>query len=375
MEKKESKKSTFCAAAKKYPTKGKAFEAFNNDNNKNGIYIIEETVNGQIKQVCYGRCCNSVQDNELCHIHENQRKKDKSDFLYFEKDIKNKCDNVKIKKATLNMSYFKQMGDRGRNKANKSTAHDFKNEDDPILKVIQHDRNPKLLKALKLYAIQLLNEQNISVKPEKEEIKTETKTTSRNFELLETIQRLNIEHEKNKKKNEDIDDSNDNKIDAITNEINELKSDDESIKENEIESDLELEFENISIKSDNNEAESINNDSDDEYNVEIINCIKGDKTLYLEPKSMDVLEPEGDDGGVCIGTLNEIDKKYATIEKDFKYYTVLSQNKVIHSENGKNVEYYRDTLNDRIFQDINNNLIFKGRVSKNKNNEYKFFFD
>ena len=69
-----------------------------------------------------------------------KRKKEKSGFLYFEKDIKDKCDNVKIKKTNASMSHFKQMGDRGRNKASKSTYHDFKNEDDPILMIIKHEK-------------------------------------------------------------------------------------------------------------------------------------------------------------------------------------------------------------------------------------------
>lgn len=371
--KKESK-SKLCAAAKKYPTKGKAYDALNNEEGKHGIYFKEELCNGSIKYICYGRCCNSVQDNELCHIHENQRKKEKSGFLYFEKDIKDKCDNVKIKKANTSMSHFKQMGDRGRNKASKSTYHDFKNEDDPILMIIKHEKNPILLKKLKIYAIQLLNDQNISVKLEKKEEEKNTPDEkdgiSKNKELLETIERLNLEH---KKKTEDvvnkslnIDEANINNeitIDCETKDCQDIEEseEDEDIPDNDIFSTLE-QNDSDNIKSDNEE--------DGEYDVEPIYTNKG-KLLYLEPYSNNVIEPEGESDGTSIGILFKIEKKYHTIQKDNEFYTVLSQNKIKYEE----TEYYRDVLNDRFFEMIDDNLVFRGRVSKKTDSLYKFHFD
>jgi len=370
MEQKKEIKSNFCAAAKRYPTKGKAFEAFNNDPTKNGVYLVEEIVNGQIKHIPYGRCCNSVQDNELCHIHENQRKKEKSSFLYFDKDIKNKCDNQKIKKATASMSYFKQMGDRGRNKATKTTYHDFKNEDDPILKILKMDKNPRILQALRLHAIQLLNSQNIAVKPEKEEVKVEKNKVSKNKELLDTIQRLNIEHEKTKKENNQ----------KIEDSLKELESDSEdslNINENDDENNDENDDENgndnlsiQTIEDEINEKQSNHDEeSDDEgYDVEEIFTNKG-KLLYLIPESMSVAEPEGENGGECIGTLTKIDKKYHTIKKDNCFYTVISENKVFYED----TEYFRDVMNNRIFD---SDFVFKGRVTKRLDtDEYKFHFD
>lgn len=360
MEQKKESKSKFCAAAKRYPTKGKAYEAFNNDQSKNGIFLIEEIINGQIKQICYGRCCNSVQDNELCHIHENQKKKEKSGFLYFEKDIKNKCDNVKIKKATANMSYFKQMGDRGRNKSSKTTYHDFKNEDDPILKVIKHDKNPKLLKSLKIYAVQLLNEQNISVKAEKEEVKAEKEAPSKNKDLIDTIERLNIEHKKFKetKVEENI---NLKKTEEL---LSNLKIDDDS--EDEI-NDNEIEESNKEIEESDEEIE----ESDDECDVEPI-YTKKNKLLYLEPNSMTVLEPEGDEDGTSIGILNKINEEYSTIIKDGSYYTVLSQKTLVYNNEGKDIEFYRDVLNNNIFEMIEDEFVYKGKVTKNKKLDFDF---
>lgn len=370
MEQKKESKSKLCAAAKRYPTKGKAYEAFSNDQGKNGIYLIEEIINGQIKHICYGRCCNSVQDNELCHIHENQKKKEKSGFLYFEKDIKNKCDDIKIKKANSSMSYFKQMGDRGRNKTSKTTYHDFKNDDDPILKIIKFDKNPKLLKDLKIYAIQLLNSQNIAVKVEKEEESIEDNKTvpSKNKELLETIQRLNLEHQKKMDNKDELNKINEEEKSNILDIIDKI-NENSDIDENDSEIEQEIPDNDIFNEIEENDFEE-NNDDDVEYDVEPIYTNKG-KLLYLEPCSNNVIEPEGDSDGTSIGILYKINKKYSTIKKDNEFYTVLSQNKLKNEE----IEYFRDVLNDRIFEMIDDTLIFKGRVTKKTDCTYNFHFD
>jgi hypothetical protein len=127
------------------------------------------------------------------------------------------------------------------------------------------------------------------------------------------------------------------------------------------------------IQEDDADDEIQENDSDDEesHDVEPIYTNKG-KLLYLDASSMDVIEPEGENDGTCIGILYKVNKKYSTIERNNEYYTVLSQNKLIHESE----EYYRDVLNDRIFQFINDEFIFKGRVSKkNNSNSYKFHLD
>lgn len=371
MEQKKESKSKLCAAAKRYPTKGKAYEAFSNDQGKNGIYLIEEIINGQIKHVCYGRCCNSVQDNELCHIHENQKKKEKSGFLYFEKDIKNKCDEIKIKKANASMTYFKQMGDRGRNKTSKTTYHDFKNDDDPILKIIKFDKNPKLLKDLKIYAIQLLNSQNIAVKVEKEEESSENdkNVSSKNKELLETIERLNLEHQKKIEDKEELNKINEKEKNNDTLDIIDEINENSDTDENDSEIEEEIPDNDIFIEKEENNFEE-NEDDDDEYDVEPIYTNKG-KLLYLEPFSNNVIEPEGDSDGTSIGILYKIDKKYSNIKKDNEFYTVLSQKKLEYEEN----EYFRDVLNDRIFEMIDDSLVFKGRVTKKSDSSYKFHFD
>ena len=377
-QKKESKTKKHCAGAKKYPTKGKAYEAYCDKSNTEGVYLVEEIINGQIKHTPYGKCCNSVQDNDLCHIHESQRKKEKSVFLYFEKDIKNKCDGVKIKKANSNMLYFKTMGDRGRNKTLSVTYHDFKTVDDPIFKIIKMDKNPKLINELRLFANQLLKTQNIVVKAEPEESNEKEdkkeETVSKNKELLATIERLNKEHkviEKKLNKNEDNLKSN-IEDEIIESEKEEDEEEDEDI-ESEEEEDIDSNMDDLKLKE-NNELDDENdsdiddiNDDDSGIACEEIYTTKG-KLLYLEPESMSVIEPEGENEGESIGTLYKIEKKYGTIIKDNCYYTVLSQNKVNYDE----VEYFRDVLNNRIFDA---NLTFKGRVTKKGDSEYKFHFD
>lgn len=387
-QKKESKTKKHCAAAKKYPTKGKAYEAFCDKSNTEGVYLVEEIINGQIKYTPYGKCCNSVQDNDLCHIHENQRKKEKSSFLYFEKDIKSKCDGTKIKKASSNMLYFKTMGDRGRNKTLSVTYHDFKTTDDPIFKIIKMDKNPKLINELRLYANQLLKSQNIVIKTEIENNDEKSDnlakdTTSKNKELLATIERLNKEHKNN---NENLkDDKQDTILDSI--EKSDIVNDDlESIDEMESnksgDSDIEIEntikdtdlinsntqdLNNLSINSDIDDDDDDVNDDDSGIACEEIYTTKG-KLLYLEPESMSVIEPEGDNEGESIGILYKIEKKFSTVIKDNSYYTVLSQNKIKYEDE----EYFRDVLNDRIFD---NNLVFKGRVTVKKDSTYKFHFN
>ena len=377
-QKKESKTKKHCAAAKKFPTKGKAYEAYCDKSNIEGVYLVEEIINGQIKHTPYGKCCNSVQDNELCHIHENQRRKEKSGFLYFEKDIKNKCDGTKIKKANSNMLYFKTMGDRGRNKTLSVTYHDFKTIDDPIFKIIKMDKNPKLINELRLFASQLLKSQNIVVKIDSEVNNTKSnntkeETVSKNKELLATIERLNKEQKINSSNlKEDIESTNED-VDNDIESVNQDDDDDdiESVNEDE---DIESINENIKEKinytelSEDNESDTDDiNDDDSGIACEEIYTTKG-KLLYLEPDSMSVIEPEGDNEGESIGTLYEIEKKYGTIIKDNSYYTVLSQNKVRYED----IDYFRDVLNNRIFDD---NLLFKGRVTIKSNSEYKFHFD
>ena len=218
-----------------------------------------------------------------------------------------------------------------------------------------------ITKKIKIYAIQLLNDQNISVKLEKKKKKNvpdEKDGISKNKELLETIERLNLDTRKtedvvNKSlDNNEINTNNEITIDCETEDCQDVEEseEDEEIPDNDMFSTLE-QNDSDNIKSDHEE--------EDEYDVEPIYTNKG-KLLYLEPYSNNVIEPEGESDGTSIGILFKVDKKYNTIKKDNEFYTVLSQNKIKYEE----TEYYRDVLNDRFFEMIDDNLVFRGRVNK-----------
>jgi hypothetical protein len=366
------KKQTKCGAAMKYPTKGQAYSACKD---KFDVYLYQEITNGAIKQTPYGRCSNSTQDSVLCHIHEAQKNRAKSKLLLFEKDIKNKCDDKTIKKITLDSSFFKSMGDRGRNKKQTNdTSYDFKTTDDPILTILKTKNNPKLLVDLRLYAIEILKTQKIIIKDKTKEEPIK-ENISNNKELVNTINKLNKEHNIiiNEDKNDissefsdalsDISDD-DNKEKIIHSVINEEINEDinEEINE-EINEDINKDIDyDIELND-----ESENDDDDSAVSCTEIYTRKG-KLLYLEPESMSVIEPEGDSAGTSIGILYKIEKKYSTIIKDGEYYTVFSENKIEH--NGE--EYFRDILNNRFF---NKDFEFTGRLTLKNNSEYKLNFD
>ena len=414
-------KTNLCAAAKRFQTKGEAFQHLKANNENNILYIIEEVTNGQLKKSCYGRCCNSVHEGELCHIHRNQQKREKSIFLNYEKDIKNKCDDNKIKIAKSTSSYFEKVSERGNKKnKNKKTMLDYfdNNKDDPIYVILT--LNTEHLNYLRLHATKLLQSSTDSKKEKSEVDFIENNQRSSNSKLIDSINKFSKDYEesnhlkknpnnlKNMIENDEIDDilddilddinENDNKVSVkssielnkliYSNELDDF-SDNESMSTQEI-LDFEVnelqqneESKSIFIEDEVIEDEVIEDkviddefiedevidDEDDSYDVDTIYTNKG-KLLYLEPSSMNVIEPEGENDGTSIGILHKINKKYSTIERDNEYYTVLSQNKLIHESK----EYYRDVLNDRIFEIINKELIFKGRVTK-KNNLFKFHLD
>ena len=401
----QKQKTNLCAAAKRFQTKGEAFQHLNANKN-NVLYLIEEIVNGQLKQSCYGRCCNSVHDGELCHIHRNQQKREKSIFLNYEKDIKNKCDNNKIKIANSSSPYFEKVS---KNKKKKTILDYFDNKDDPIY-LILHDKTEHL-NSLRLYATKLL-QSSTDLKTEKNDIEFIENKKSSNSKLIDSINHFKKDYEESNNSKKNVNKSLKSMLSMIEDDVEQVEEAEEFEKMNEVNEDehidlndlndliddsasnvsistqeiLEFETEELSkideteklkssheIQEDDADDEIQEDDSDDEesHDVDPIYTNKG-KLLYLDAYSMDVIEPEGENDGTCIGILYKVNKKYSTIERNNEYYTVLSQNKLIHESE----EYYRDVLNDRIFQFINDEFIFKGRVSKkNNSNSYKFHLD
>ena len=415
MELKEQKKvkTNLCAAAKRFQTKGEALEHLKNKNNT--LYLMEKVVNGRLDISCFGRCCNSVHDGQLCHIHKNQQKREKSFFLNYEKDIKNKCDNNIIKIADINHPYFKNAGVKGKKKK-KTILQYFKNENDPIYIILE--KYPDLLNSLRLHATKLLQSTNDS-KKDKNEIEFIEKDEKSNNKLLDSINKFAENLDKNSNTSNHIissksmeemfklvnDETNDEKEKNLSHntsenefidleDLNDIDNSDDNSDTNSMNTQeiLDFDIESLDINSNNSNEkrdkeqndedneDDLQNDvqddeqdeedeqDDDSYVVDTIYTNKG-KLLYLEPSSMNIIEPEGDNDGTCIGILHKVEKKYSTIEKSNEYFTVLSQNKLIHNSK----EYYRDVLNDRIFERINDKFVFKGRVTK-KNNSSSYLF-
>jgi len=370
------KKPTKCGAAMKYATKGQAYSACK-DKNTDGVYLYKEISNGQAKQTPYGRCSNSTQDSELCHIHKAQEARAKSKLLFFIKDIKNKSDDKIIKKVTLDDPFFKAMGDRGRNKKPTSdTSFDFKNTDDPILTILKMKNNPRLAVDLRLYSIELLKTQKIIIKDKHKDDDEEPikENISHNKELLDTINKLNKEHN-----NLNINDDKNDILSDFNDVLSDISDDDkEKIIHSEINEDIDYEtnsdkeINNKINDSDTNNDENDDNCDDDDDDDSAVSCTeiytKKGKLLYLEPESMSVIEPEGDSAGTSIGILYKIEKKYSTIIKDGECYTVFSEKKIEHDGE----KYFRDILNNRFF---NENFKFIGRLTLKNDSEYKLNFD
>ena len=366
----------FCIAAKNYYTKGQSYDA---SQNSKDVYLKECIVDGKIKYNCFGRCCKTVLlENDICDKHKNQQKDPKKTFYYFNKDIQNKVNdtnsNTKIIKIDQEVRdkhpYFTNMGDRGRNKnIDKSTVYDFgdKNINDPIFLVLKLTKNPNLKKELQLYANKLLQTHKIYINENNEqEIIENPKQSIINKDLEESIKNLNKKYKEEKalEKNNTTFSYSD-----INNLMNDVLREDLSEDENEVISETEdlSKDETEVISKDENEVISEDDNSDEEYEVEEIITKKG-RNLLLVSEKMSVIDPE--EGNIVIGFLERIDKKYSTILKDEEHYTVLSDNTLKHND----IEYYRDVLEDRIFELINDKYIFKGRLSRKKDT-YIFHLD
>lgn len=344
----------FCIAAKNYYTKGQSYDA---SQNSKDVYLKECIVDGKIKYNCFGRCCKTVLlENDICDKHKNQQKDPKKTFYYFNKDIQNKVNdtnsNTKIIKIDQEVRdkhpYFTNMGDRGRNKnIDKSTVYDFgdKNINDPIFLVLKLTKNPNLKKELQLYANKLLQTHKIYINENNEqEIIENPKQSIINKDLEESIKNLNKKYKEEKALEK-------NNTTFSYSDINNLMND--VLRED--------------LSEDENEVISEDDNSDEEYEVEEIITKKG-RNLLLVSEKMSVIDPE--EGNIVIGFLERIDKKYSTILKDEEHYTVLSDNTLKHND----IEYYRDVLEDRIFELINDKYIFKGRLSRKKDT-YIFHLD
>lgn len=261
---KSSNEKSLCNAAVKYPTMKAAYNDIKLG--KKVILLKIKQKNGNFKYVSYGQCNKTVQDScENCHIHKQMLKNNVDEFKKFEKDI---IPNGEI--ASMNHSYFDNMGKRGANKKKTDNMYSFTNEEVPIFDVLSN-KNPKLATHLINFAIELLKNKDF-LSPKNEEIKEDD-------EDKESV----VEEENDNDENESV------------------------ISENEDE-----EVNCITIYTMKNKPLYLNEDTMD----------------IFEPEEDDNSE------GTAIGILTKIAKKYSTIEYDKDFYTVLQKFNYGDNENG-----------------------------------------
>ena len=412
-DKKSDKKTEIqlCNGAVKYNTIGDAYKAI--IDNKIKVYIYETIKNGKVNEIAYARCSKKAEDNDcVCHLHRRMRSTNPKGIKYFDKDILPYVNNnindsgVKIRLASINDSYFDNMGKRGAKKKNKNTVIDFKNPNHPII-LAYHHKNPKILQDILIYIRKLLKlnqeEDDKEIYPKKIDKKENKEST--NLDLINTIKLLkesNIKQDDtssidNESKN-DIDfqkDDEDENDDASTNDLESNKSDileDEELdseeyhdKEEEIIYDKENnDLEKISEINDdeeiieNNSRKSENDDDSEIEDVDVvkISTMKG-RDVYLDENTNLIYDTQdGYDSDISIGSnesytskplgkLTKINEKFATIELNNCFYTVLST--IVNND----LHYSLCVFTNKLFD---NKLNHVGNI-KEKRNSDEIIFD
>jgi hypothetical protein len=348
----DKKKQNQCHAIKTYNARPKAWEDIQKGNN---VFMMYQLLNNRIKEKLVSQC-GGYGANGGCFCKNHLKTKNiinvKEIETFFESHKEDSVihpttkDEITFKKMNNSDPHFVNMAVQGNTKKIKSTMYDFKNFDDPIL-LILNDRDPRLKDELRLFSIEKLQSSNKFVKKESNETieKIEVQKNQDN-KLAEKLKKMTLEKEESK-------------LYISDDEMSELSDHDENISK-EIEPKLELELDS--------DSEIIDEEDDDSAISAILIKTKKGKELYLDPNTLSVIEPEGDNEGDIIGRFIETPKKYGTIEKDNKYWTVISK---IYCEDN-NEDYLYDVLNYRLFDDE-----FKliGNVYKNKEDKFQFQFN
>ena len=342
---KSKKKANQCCAIKTYNARPKAWEDIQKGNNVFMMYFYET---GKMKEKLVSQCGGyGANGGKYCKNHlktKNVIDINKIDEFFEEhkEDTvihpKSK-DEITFKKMIGSDPHFVNMAVQGNTKKIKSTLYDFKNFDDPVL-LILNDRDPRLKDELRLFAIEKLQATNKLTKKENTESieKIEIQKNQDN-KLAEKLKKMTLEKEESQVY------SDDEMSELSEHDLNDVK------KVSETDSDCEI----IAEEDDDSAVSAI-----------LIQTKKG-KELYLDSKTLSVIEPEGDNEGDIIGCLVETPKKYSTIEKDNKYWTVISK---IYCEEHKK-DYLYDVLNYSLFSE-EYKLI--GKVFKNKQDKFQFQF-
>ena len=351
-----SNEKHFCTAAVRYITIGDAYR----DKLKNfNVLLVEEEKNGIVKPIAYARCSKPTPDSvEFCHLHNATLKRNSKGLKIFEKDI---VPYSKNDKHTWE-KYFENMGKRGAKKKNGDNNFSFSDENHPILMVLNH-KNPKLETQLSLYASQLIksnysgNSLPLDIVKE-QSIKTPVieKKNDNLSNLMTLISSIK------KDENAEDDESEDDKSENDKSEDDESEDDEES--NNEQEKSLTKDSDDTLDETSSKASEASEASEDDVQVIEIQS--KSGKLLYYDEENNSVIEPEGNDSGEIIGTLEEISKEYHTVEYNKKYFIVAKELK--HDEKGK---IYRCVLTNKVF---NKKMKLIGTCTKLKNKDYRFDF-
>lgn len=341
------KKPNQCHAIKTYNARPKAWEDIQKGNNVYMMYYFE---NGKMKEKLVSQCGGyGANAGNYCKNHLKTKSVINIDKIdkFFENHKEdtviypNMKDEITFKKMIHSDPHFVNMAVQGNTKKIKSTVYDFRNFDDPIL-LILNDRDPRLKDELRLFAIDKLHASNKLIKKDNNENieKIEVKKNQDNNKLAEKLKKMTLENQENH-----LYDSDDN-----TSQL----SDNEDQNKND---DIDYDYETIDEEEDDDSAISA-------ISIET----KKGKKLYLDPNTQSVIEPEGDNEGDIIGRLVETPKKYSNIEKDNKFWTVIS--KIYYEDHKK--DYIYDVLNFRLFD---NEYKCIGSVFKNKQGELQIKFN
>ena len=346
-----------CIAASPFSTIKGAYAAFNE--NKSGVYLIDDEINGHKKCIAYKRCCKSLRPTKKSDIHEINSETN-SEISKIEEDTLSLCHRhinskslkifdidilPKARLATENDSYFKGIGIRGAKKKNGNNTYVFDSPNNPIKIILDHP-NRNYYTALMIEALKIQKKSSGS------------KDISNLVSLLNNETKSTLKYQDNSDQN----DSNHNKYD----------------KDDKDESDQDESDQEIDLYKDLCEAENISLDSDEEeVSCEAIFTISGDQ-LWYNPSDDKVYEPtDEDDNSKNLGVLKEISSKYETIQYNGKSYTVM-----VEINNEENGEIHCCVLSNRLFKlyDEHNFKLIGKRIlikssAKNADKKYKLVFN
>lgn len=331
-------------------------------------------VNDNGKTIAYCRCSKTTSDeNNYCHLHERTIKVNKAELKNFEEDIlpKSKTDKSKWI-ATIDDSYFENMGKRGTKKKNIDNTFVFSSKSDPVLLVLIH-KDAKLSTQLSLCATQLLKF-NSYILPKNDEIETENlkekipidKNNSGNHidnfvSMMESLSSASLDKSLKSEEEDSEEEDNSDDEDSTTGKKSIVDKSDSKAKDSDADADAE-------DAEDESDAEDADADAEDEQvSCEEILTLKGETLLYNKVSNI-IYRLDEDGDGEEMGFLTEIRKKYSTVyfEENKTYYTVMTD---LKHPNGS--EYKRCSLTNKFFD---KKLTYMGKLSQIEKNKYEFIF-